>query len=345
MNTIPKNVHFGLGFGFKYQALLTLLLNTLFKEQESIFIKGVIPKIYRSKFAATIPLNLNTNVNNFFNSVEKLFKFNNINILDAENNRFKLMIEGEHHHFEDINVFVNINEKNTIVFYQVKGKDVKGSKYNNTPVVNAIMSFLVNKNIQNLSNITMFILTNKKVQNYFFIKTNKDIEKLLQVILEKLIKKDKKSSDIVRSKIILQYIEKILNSYKKGTKIVWSQSDKDELINHCINKGLMKSVINKYKFYFKNTFQLQINLLKKIIENLIVVPYLDHRILFHFLNYIKIDNFHKELEKIELLGMNAEEVEISKYTDILKNVGFSQDEVNKIKFSKNTKVKMGKIYA
>ena len=343
--SIPDNVHFGLGFGFKYQAMIALLIDTLFKEQKNVFEKGRIPKAYRDQFISQTSLKgLNTNINNFFDSVQKLFLVHKNNILDRYPDKFRLMIEGEHHHFEDINLFYNKGGKSAIIFYQVKGKDDKDSTHNDKPVMDALTNFTSNKNIQTLSNIYMFALTNKNVQNHFFPKGANEKNNLVQMVLDKLIKNHKKFNEIVRSKLILQYRDKIEQCSKTGTSIQWNLLDQEELVNHCKSKGIDESEIKKHNNYFESKFLHQVNTLNKIVGNLTVIPYLDHRVLFHFLKYLIKGDMNNELLRIELLSMDAKEVDKKEYAQELQKIGFEKKEIDQIKFSNNDNVKMGKIY-
>lgn len=341
--SIPNNVHFGLGFGFKYQAMIALLIDTLFKEQKNIFVKGKIPKTYRDQFINQFSLKgLNSNTNNFFNSVEKLFVIHKNNILDTD--KFRLMIEGEHHHFEDINLFCHIGGDSAIIFYQVKGKDDKTSKNNDVPVMDALISFTSNLNIQNLSNIYMFALTNKIVQSHFLPKNENDKNNLVQMILNKLIQNHKKFNEVIRSKLILQYKDKIEQCSKTGSLIKWDHSDRTALVDYCKMKNVDEVKVDKYDIYFKPEFLKQINTLNKIVNNLTVIPYLDHRILFHFLKYLKNNSLNDELQMLELLGMDAKVMDKKLYEQALLNIGFNQQEVSQIKFSNSNNVKMGKMY-
>ena len=87
--------------------------------------------------------------------------------------------------------------------------------------------------------------------------------------------------------------------------------------------------------------------IRYLINNLKVVPYLDHRLIYLFLKNYYSNNyiFHFNLSTTELKGMDASALKTKIIKKKLKRIGFSDTNINNIKFSQDlNKFKIGKIY-
>ena len=111
---IPNHVHFGLGFGFKYQYLLSTLLHALMTGNNLLSDKNKnrACQNYMVKKLAQNP-NIHANVPMFMKNIKKIFP-------DIESLNYRkdalILLEGEDSFFEDINLFTTHNETSKINF-------------------------------------------------------------------------------------------------------------------------------------------------------------------------------------------------------------------------------------
>ena len=173
--SIPSYALFELGFGFKYQYLMSALIHTLitkkinFESSENYIRKNIKNYSIHSDCTKFI-----TQVKNIIPDVHEL-EYNTNSIL---------MLEGENSCFEDINLFTS-NNVSQIRFFQVKGSmsDTYKSKLNSA-VIHTLRNTLTNKNIQ--LKFKLIILINREVSGYFFAKTTKDKIKIIVTVINSL---------------------------------------------------------------------------------------------------------------------------------------------------------------
>lgn len=347
MKCLAERVHFGLGFGFKYQAMLILMLNILMKKK--FFANNIISKKNRIYIKNEL-LKENTfaDSDKFISSLEEIIKVNSINLNNVK--KQIMLIEGEHHYFEDINIFFKNNTNDYIFSYQVKGNSQfkKNGEENNASVnetiKKALLNIIENKNIENCKNIKFIILINRDISSHFFLKTPSDKITLIDEIL----------SLIPNIKFLEKNIS-IIKVYQLFRSIIREHILDDITVTKFI---ILKKIISKYKKLNKKNRQFLLNKIDKdfiikleniryLINNLKVVPYLDHRLIYLFLkNYYSNNHiFHFNLSTTELKGMDASTLKTKLIKKKLKRVGFSNTNINNIKFSKDlNKFKIGKIY-
>lgn len=330
--SIPSYVLFELGFGFKYQYLMSALIHTLitkkinFSQSENYLKKNI--KKYSIHGDCTKFI---TQVQNIIPDVHEL-KYN-INSI--------LMLEGENSCFEDINLFTT-NNISQIRFFQVKGSmsDSYASKLNSA-VVHTLKSTLANKNIQ--LKFQLIILINREVSNYFFAKTTQDKIKIIVTVIKSLscintLKKQKKSLYVKFLKIIEEYIETSYEQTNSSPNIYYFFYEKD------------KMHYPEYKIFIKeNSIFQSVYSLKYIIKNTKIIESLDYRLIYFFLkNAYGNDKLTKLLWNIEMEAMNGELIKVSTIRNQLFHIGFDSRDIKKIKFTKKTgsvknKFKIGKI--
>ena len=351
MSYVLEKAHFNLGFGFKYQALLALLLNTLFQERAKVFKSEGIPKSYRDKVKKYSKVKNDANYDKFFDNVEKMYKLNNFNLLSVRKNKLKLMLEGEHHHFEDINLFVNYKGKSTTVFYQVKGNDqyYANGKQNicsvKITVDKAIKNFIKNVNINALDDIHMFVLTNRDIQDHFFLKTEEDKEEIINMVLrsqKELIPK-KNKHDRLQNTLIKMFTKKIINNTNNTHNLSWNIFDQNKLDEYINFENIKSKYTQAYIVSTQQTFMDTLTTIRNIMKNITIIPYLDYRLVLEYLQYLKKETFEKELFHIEMLSMDAEEIEIKELEKHLLSIGCNNKYVRSISFTKKNKVKTGKM--
>lgn len=330
--SVPSYVLFELGFGFKYQYLMSALIHTLitkkinFSQSENYIKKNIKRYSIHSDCTKFI-----TQVQSIIPDVHEL-KYN-INSI--------LMLEGENSCFEDINLFTT-NNISQIRFFQVKGSmsDSYTSKLNNA-VIHTLKNTLTNKNIQ--LKFQLIILVNREVSNYFFAKITKDKIKIIVTVINSLscistLKKQNKSLYIKFLDILEEYIE---TSYK--------QTNSSPNIYYFFYKRDKRNY-PKYKVFIKeNSISKSVYFLKYIIQNTKIIESLDYRLIYFFLkNAYGNDKLTKLLWNIEMEAMNGKLTKVSTMRNQLFNIGFNSGDIKKINFTKKTgsmkdKFKIGKI--
>lgn len=356
MLILPERVHFGLGFGFKYQALITMLLNILLKTHyfkknkitasHKLHIKNVLLK--ENNFADS---------NKFIQSLEELVKIHNINLVNSKKNI--IMIEGEHHYLEDINVFFKNGYSDSIFFYQVKGNSqfYKSGKENsssvNSTVIKAINNLLVNKNIQKNKNIKFLILTNRDVANHFFLKNPKDKELVVLSIISSLtmVKKiQEKVANINLTDLLIEVMKELVLNNKVITRFslirLFLEKGKIKLSNK--DKKTMKTKRNKQIIckLISNDLIFKLENFRYVIQNLKIISYLDHRLIYLFLRnfYSNYSILNYKLSEIEFKAIDATPVSNALLSNELRSLGFTFNNIVNFKFSEDkNKFSIGKI--
>jgi hypothetical protein len=323
---VPKKALFELGFGYKYQYLLTVLIHCLIKNKIDL-------NTYENKLNTIVLKNndIHANVRNFIMQLNSIIPL--IDKLEYNKNCL-LMIEGESNYFEDINLFTYMDDVSKVYFIQVKGSMAINSKTN---LQNAIISTIINmyKSKNSHLNFKLLIFINKILSNFYLLLTDKDKSKIVFLVLKelKIIKKDK-------SLILFNKLERILSEYIE--EIYNNPNEFPLLINYIYNKD--KRVFNKYskitefKYLNKEIFKL-----KNIIDKATIVENLDYRLVYYFLKkYYGNNKLKKILWNIEMNAMDGKTNNIDAFKLKLKNIQYS--EIDKIKFSKDKKkFRIGKI--
>ncbi len=325
---VPEKALFELGFGYKYQYLLTVLIHCLIKDNMNI-------SKYENKLNKIINKNknLHTNVRLFINQLNILLSL--IKQLEYNKNCL-LMVEGENSYFEDINLFTNIDNNSKIYFMQVKGSMAISWKKN---LQEAIISAIINMFKSNNShlNFELFVFVNKFLSNYYLLMSDNDRSKVIFIVLKKLqiIKKNQSISLFNKLEDILsQYITDLYNAPNDFPLLITYIKNKDKRVFNKFNEEIQLTYLNKKIFK-----------LKKIIDNLRIIQNLDYRIIYYFLKIHYGNNkLKKILWNIEMNAMNGKQNNIKDFKFKLKNINYSEVEIKKIKFSKdNKKFNIGKI--
>lgn len=322
---------FNLGFGFKYQYLLSALVYTLitkdinFRKSKKFIDKKI------NQF------NINANSNTFFTQLEELF--NDFSSLKYKTNAL-LLLEGEYSCFEDINLFTSKNGKSLISYYQVKGSISTSRSSLNQAVLDTILNMFNNQNGD--IPFKLFILINQDVTNYLFAKTNGDIKKIILMIIKKMSffkNFEKKHKNHKQYTVFLQALSEYLdNSFKLPS---------GESLNiyyhfYQFNKTHYQSL----KIFIKsNELFKAIERLKYILNNTKVITKLDYRLVYLFLKYqYGNDALNKLVWNIEVKAMDGTHIKKQELQNRLKMIKFNNNYIRKIKFSKsNNKIRVGKI--
>lgn len=326
---IPTNVHFGLGFGFKYQYLLSVLLHGLMSNQIDRNKYESCKKYMIKKLSENT--HVHANVNYFMQQISRIFP--NIEQLNYNTDSF-LLLEGEDGCFEDINIFTTSNESK-IHFIQVKGSDGETTKGSlNRAVKKTLVNMLKNENTD--ISFELIILINEELTNWYYLNTNTDRIKMINTIFDTLLPTSKrKLSSFLRNKILT-----ICESYLEH--LYWYGSTAD--IHTFFSQNSTAKQYNKIKVILDADDELLIKSffkLKLIIDNTKILKRLDHRLIYLFLKfYYGNDKLTKILWNIEMKSMSGVPVDINFIKNKLDNINFDQDLINQITFSKKLRNNM-----
>lgn len=324
---MPQKVHFDLGFGFTYQALISLLIHAILTNKRRVA-KHIIPA------------NLQYNYRDFMKRVNLLKSK-----LQTNGSNYVLMIEGEPNMFEDINIFEKSHNTNRLLFFQVKGNDQKTktpAKQNysiNQTIKKGIDNSFKNKNVENLQDFKFFVLTNKMTQ--------KNVTQFLRDYLINF-------PEYIALKTYFRYpiqlqlflMNKIESSRKNKIQVTFNLNDLQQMQPYVSQTEWQRFRSNWYKR--RISLSTKINAKIKIMDNLEIVDYLDHRLLFLYLSsiYGKYNIANKILE-IKNYAMDAEDIDINTFKTTLVQKGFDPTFLNNLIFTKNAGQNyfdMGKIY-
>lgn len=324
---VPQKALFELGFGYKYQYLLTVLIHCLIKNKINL-------SIYENKLDRLVLKNndIHANVKNFIMQLNNIIPL--IDKLEYNKNCL-LMIEGESGYFEDINLFTCIDTISKVYFIQVKGSMAIKWKTN---LQNAIISTIINMYKSNNShlNFKLLIFVNKILSNFYLLLTNKDKSKIVFLVLKEL-----KIIKINKSPALFNKLETILNEY---IELIYDNPNEFPLLINYVCKD--KRVYKKYGKEIQSEYlNKKIFKLKNIIDSLTIIENLDYRLVYYFLKkYYGNNKLKKILWNIEMNAMDGKENNINDFKLKLTNIEYSDDEIKKIKFSKaNKKFTIGKI--
>lgn len=337
---IPNHIHFGLGFGFKYQYLLSTLLHALMTDNNLLsFDNKEACKKYMIKKLEDTPL-IHVNVPYFMEQITNIFPdIKNLNY----NKNALLLLEGEDGCFEDINLFTTNSSVSKINFMQVKGSDTNSNSALNKAIKKTLTNMVKNDNTQILFELTIFI--NDTVTSWYYLRDNDDKIKMMNAFLKNLIKVDKYKGITLSLKTeILRIFDLYLSELYSGKVIeIYSFFSQHSTANEYKKIKLILSENNS----MLNDFPLVsiLNKLKIVIDNTRVIDRLDHRLIYLFLkHHYGNDKLTKVLWNIEMKSMSAESVSIKDIKEELRKINFMF--IDNIKFSKNltsTVFKKGKI--
>jgi len=334
---IPNHIHFGLGFGFKYQYLLSTLLHALMTGNNLLSDrnKNEACQKYMIKKLAQNP-SIHANVPIFMKNIKKIFP-------DIEKLNYKkdalLLLEGEDGFFEDINLFTTYNGSSKINFIQVKGSDSASAKYSLEKAIKKTLNSML-KNDNTIIPFDLIILINEEVTSWYYLKDIEDRIKIINTILEPFIQ-DIKINPSLRTKIITVF-DKYLNEVylNRGEEDIFEYFEKKVTVNQ----------YEKIKLILEDNDEFLIKILKKlcmIVENTKVIDKLDHRLIYLFLKYHYGNNkLNKVLWNIEMKSMSGKEIEIDYVQEQLGKINFDTSFLSNMTFTKTsskTTFKKGKI--
>ncbi len=317
---IPNHIHFGLGFGFKYQYLLSTLLHALMTGNNLLSDKNKHKACqnYMIKKLAKNP-NIHANVPMFMKNIKKIFP-------DIESLNYKkdalILLEGEDGFFEDINLFTTHNKTSKINFIQVKGSDTEDSSRGtlNKAIIKTLLGMLENDN--NDIPFALIILINDEVTNWYYLKDKIDKVKMINTILEKF-KRNLKISAFLKNKTITIFDKYLNEVYLNG---------KEEKIFDYFRTRVTDIQYEKIEFLIKKLDRLCI-----IVENTRVIDKLDHRLIYLFLKYhYGNDKLTKILWNIEMKSMSGQHTEISDIKKRLGKINFNSKRVRNMIFTKDS---------
>ncbi|MFK5975074.1 MAG: hypothetical protein QM493_01080 [Sulfurovum sp.] len=319
---IPNNIHFGLGFGFKYQYLLSTLLHALMTGTDLLSeTKKKSCKKYMIKKLADNP-DIHANVSYFMEQITNIFP--NIEKLNYNQDTL-LLLEGEVNCFEDINLFTTNNTTSKISFIQVKGSSTDGNSKLNEAIIKTLNSMLKNDNTQ--IPFQLIILINDTVTEWYYLGEIKDEIKMIGTLLKPFIE-NLKITDFFKNKISTIFDNYLTEIYLHGKE--------EDLLDYFKIKVTPKQY-EKIKTLLEDKNELLIKIFRKIcmiVENTRIINRLDHRLIYLFLIYhYGNDKLTKILWNIEMKSMNAEEIRIYDIKEELRKISFKP--IDNIQFTKN----------
>ena len=330
---IPNHIHFGLGFGFKYQYLLSTLLHALMTGNNLLSDKNKHKACqnYMIKKLAKNP-NIHANVPIFMKNIKKIFP-------DIESLNYKkdalILLEGEDGFFEDINLFTTHNEISKINFIQVKGSNSKSAKYSlQTAIEKTLNSMLKNNNT--VIPFDLIILINEEVTAWYYLKDKRDKAKMMNTILEPFIQ-NLKTNKAFKTKIITVFDEYLNEVYLIG--------EEEDIFEFFQRKVTVKQY-EKIEPLLGSLIEI-FGKLCMIVEKTRVIDKLDHRLIYLFLKYhYGNDKLTKVLWNIEMKSMSGQYTEISDIKKRLGKINFDGSLVKNMTFTKDSRkniFKKGKI--
>lgn len=354
--SLPENTHFNLGFGYKYQYLLSFLIFSILEKRINLDMETLKKLTEKLKEHNSNPTNnkINSSIIVLFRRLKEIVP--DKNKVNYKNNCL-LMLEGETPFFEDINFFLTQVNKSSIYFMQVKGTmAVNESGSLDSAIISTLSKVLKNPNFD--SENKLFILINKAPSNYLLLKTKEDKEQVVIKILRE-INYIKVHKDDLKKKVTLQTKNKHGKKVKRHKQLGGSFYDViDEYLetidiesstNESLDDFIKKNYSSLYNYYKKTiTREPLLPLVKKIygiLENVSVLENLDHRLICLFLqqSYTQ-DEFLEKLWDIEVKCMDSTNLNIKDLKDELLNIQFDIKKTAKIQFSQDTnKVSIGKI--
>jgi hypothetical protein len=330
---IPNHIHFGLGFGFKYQYLLSTLLHALMTGTNLISDKNKNKACqnYMIKKLAKNP-NIHANVPIFMKNIKKIFP-------DIESLNYKkdalILLEGEDGCFEDINLFTTYKEISKINFIQVKGSDSKSAKYSLQSAIEKTLNSML-KNNNTVIPFDLIILINEEVTAWYYLKNRVDRIKMINTILEPFIRNIKINASL-KTKIITVFDEYLNEIYLTGTE------------EDIFDFFKMKVTPKEYE-KIEPVLEPLIDTFKKlcmVVEKTKVIDKLDHRLIYLFLKYhYGNDKLTKILWNIEMKSMSGYDMKIDDMQKKLEKINFDGSLISNMTFTKNlrkTTFKKGKI--
>lgn len=325
--SIPNHIHFGLGFGFKYQYLLSTLLHALIigKNLLSDKNKNDACQKYMIKKLSTNP-SIHANVPKFMENIETIFP-------DIERLTYKrdalILLEGEDSCFEDINLFTTHNRTHKINFIQVKGSDSNSAKYSlQTAIEKTLNSMLKNDNTA--IPFDLIILINEEVTSWYYLTNNDDKIKMINMILKPFIQKKKISLSLKTLTI------KIFDEYLNDIYLNGGNQD----ICEYFNVKVTTIQYTKLESILKENNEALLNVFKKlcmIVENTKVIDKLDHRLIYLFLKYhYGNDKLTKIIWNIEMKSMSGEDTNIDYMKEQLTKINFDDLLISNMIFTKDS---------
>lgn len=331
---IPNYALFELGFGYKYQYLISALIhavitNNISYENAKKFMRKVIDK-----------QSIHADPKKFIEQIQAILP--DANELIYNENSF-LMLEGEHSCFEDINLFTTNSSNSLVRFIQVKGSLAESHQ---SALNNAVIKTLINTfNNENIKlPFQLIILLNNNVSNHFFLQTDEDKKKIIVSLIKKFSFMEKFKKD--HKALYVDFLF-LIDKYIKDSYII----SKNQTLHMPLYFQLESP--KYYPIYeaiiLDNSLYKVINTFKNILDNTKIIESLDHRLVYIFLKYLYgNDKLTKILWNIEMLSMNGAPINIETITNQLHFIKFEKKYINRMKFSKkqnsfNNKFKIGKV--
>jgi len=335
--SIPAKVHFGLGFGFKYQYLLSLLLHglmNLHKDKPLINQRKFLScKNYMIKNLNSNPA-IHANVNSFIQRIQQ--DFSSFSNFDYNINSL-LLLEGEDKFFEDINIFSTYNNSSKIDFIQVKGcgeSNCRGTL--NKAVIKTFKNMIDNTNTQ--VPFTLTILINEELTNWYYLRHYKDRIKMIILIFRNILDMYQIAA-AKKNKIINIFENYLVDMYLFGPSTsVLNFVQQNSTTNEYNN--IFYSLLSQNSNYLINKF-LKI---KHIVDNTRIINKLDHRLIYLFLKFhYGNDKLKKILWNIEMKSMSGVALPLNIFRVQLQKINFNSTYMSTIRFSRGHQLKKGKI--
>jgi len=257
---IPEHVHYQLGYGYEYQYYLSLLLKTIYEKKGVAFNRGKITKKFKNKTIKIIDKVYgieHISIENSFHSLAWIYE----KLLNKRDLVF--LFEGENSYFEDLNIFSSNTQGLMIDMLQIKSTDDEKKDQWKEAVVN----FLINKNLDNNIDFTFFVLTNK-------IHTGLPNNQCCGYIEE--VKKDSLYSKILSKQKISKrsrtsFFEKLEKEIKEGG-VVLDSTDINPNIYNIFQEHNLKT--EDYSYFEKHALRYD-----KYFNDIYLINYLDIRFL------------------------------------------------------------------
>jgi len=334
---IPAKVHFGLGFGFKYQYLLSVLLHGLMnqhKDKPLIKQRRLLScRNYMIKHLDSNPA-IHANVNNFIQRIQR--DFSSFSNLDYNINSL-LLLEGEDKFFEDINIFSTYNNFSKIDFIQVKGcGDFRCNSTLNKAIIKTLKNMIDNTNTQ--IPFTLTILINEELTNWYYLRHYQDKIKMIILIFKNILDAYQLTT-VKKNKLISIFEDYLVDMYLFGPSTSVFIFVRQNSTIHEYN-NIFYPLLSQDSNYLINTF-LKI---KHIVDNTKIIDKLDHRLVYLFLKFHYGNNkLKKILWNVEMKSMSGGIVPLNIFRIQLEKINFNSAYISRIKFSRSHQLKKGKI--
>ncbi len=306
-NQLPNEMLFELGFGYKYQHLISMLILSI--------INNKITEKDLYKLQNFSKKHFNNNGKMFASELKKLIPL--LKKLTYNENCI-VLLEGDDCCLEDINIFYHIPNHNIYLdLIQVKSSADINSNYLKSKIKPKIIEFVNSKNINTKSRL---IFISNMIDS---IDKNAEFRKICKGLI------NSKNSDFKKAAQLFADIK--FNNPSESFDIFMKNS--------------YQNLHRRHSPYIKEVDQ-KISKALEVLKNMIIVSSLDYRLIYNWLFYsYGKKEFLNLLNNIELKTMNGDECDISEIKNKLEQIQLNKSDIKNIHFSSSgNKFRKGTIF-